>query len=231
MIFYYFNYYHYFIILFIYHIYFFCCVSIKIFSSSLLNLLLIWLNQCLFTPLLISRQRIWGLIYFNPSFIYNIIGIIRPHHEKIWPYAKIWIKWKEISNVHWKQNYSSSYEVSSSFRHFTDSGVLLTYIWPNGNSWILFLSFPFLYRLVWIIFRICQVLRYWLETFYDEDFENSDILTLRFRDFVEKKVAVDFEDQGPALLKLLASKVSLFPALLISTKNGIKKLKRDIKKK
>jgi len=48
---------------------------------------------------------------------------------------------------------------------------------------------------------------------------------------VEKKVAVDFEDQGPALLKLLASKVSLFPALLISTKNGIKKLKRDIKKK
>ncbi|KXS21113.1 ras GEF [Gonapodya prolifera JEL478] len=55
--------------------------------------------------------------------------------------------------------------------------------------------------------RCCIALKDWISEYFDEDWADDELLVLRFREFVEKRVASDFQKWSQPLLNLLNEKL------------------------
>ncbi|KAJ3342817.1 hypothetical protein HDU93_000947 [Gonapodya sp. JEL0774] len=55
--------------------------------------------------------------------------------------------------------------------------------------------------------RCCIALKDWISEFFDEDWADDEMLVMRFREFVEKRVASDFQKWSQPLLKILNEKL------------------------
>ncbi|KAJ3254360.1 hypothetical protein HK103_007242 [Boothiomyces macroporosus] len=58
-------------------------------------------------------------------------------------------------------------------------------------------------KVVQVRLKVCHVLLYWIQNHFEEDFVDNEYLILRFRDFVNKKVAPDFEHMAVQVLETL----------------------------
>jgi hypothetical protein len=54
---------------------------------------------------------------------------------------------------------------------------------------------------------VCHVFLTWIKTHFEEDFVDNEPLIMKLRDFIEKKVAYDFENMAATLIETLESKV------------------------
>lgn len=58
-------------------------------------------------------------------------------------------------------------------------------------------------KVVQVRLKVCHVLLYWIQNHFEEDFVDNEYLILRFRDFINKKVAPDFEHMAVQVLETL----------------------------
>ncbi len=62
-------------------------------------------------------------------------------------------------------------------------------------------------KIVPIRLRTCNLIRHWIENYYFEDFLTNEVLVQTTLEFVEKKIAFDFERQADIIRGLLREKV------------------------
>ncbi|KAI8924505.1 ras guanine nucleotide exchange factor domain-containing protein [Entophlyctis helioformis] len=62
-------------------------------------------------------------------------------------------------------------------------------------------------KVVQVRLRVCHVLLHWIQNHFEEDFVDYEQYILRYRDFVEKKVAFDFEQLSVTMLQALDAKL------------------------
>nr|KAJ3420229.1 hypothetical protein HK105_005931 [Polyrhizophydium stewartii] len=62
-------------------------------------------------------------------------------------------------------------------------------------------------KVVQVRLRVCHVLQHWIQNHFEEDFIDYEQFILRYRDFVEKKVAIDFEQLSVTMLETLERKL------------------------
>ncbi|TPX66009.1 hypothetical protein SpCBS45565_g04755 [Spizellomyces sp. 'palustris'] len=56
--------------------------------------------------------------------------------------------------------------------------------------------------------RVCGVIKYWMETHFEEDFSQCDLVVFKLRDFVESVITLDSEALAKDLMKMLDEKLS-----------------------
>jgi hypothetical protein len=66
-------------------------------------------------------------------------------------------------------------------------------------------------KIVPIRMNVCNVLKYWLDYYFEGDFSLNESLVLYFRDFVETKIMPDFSEMGKILINLLQEKINAPP--------------------
>ncbi|KAJ3214118.1 hypothetical protein HK099_007016 [Clydaea vesicula] len=64
-------------------------------------------------------------------------------------------------------------------------------------------------KIVPVRMRVCNVLKIWIEFYFEGDFAQNESLVLYFRDFVENKISLDFQAMTKTLLKTLDFKIGI----------------------
>jgi hypothetical protein len=54
---------------------------------------------------------------------------------------------------------------------------------------------------------VCHVLLQWVQNYFEDDFVDNELLILRFKEFISKKVAADFEHMSVQILDVLEQKL------------------------
>ena len=62
-------------------------------------------------------------------------------------------------------------------------------------------------KVVQVRLRVCNVFLKWIKCHFEEDFVDNEPLLMKFRDFIEKKVALDFENMAATMVEQLEIKV------------------------
>ncbi|KAJ3274260.1 hypothetical protein HDV01_003333 [Terramyces sp. JEL0728] len=69
-------------------------------------------------------------------------------------------------------------------------------------------------KVVQVRLKVCHVLLYWIQNHFEEDFVDNEFLILRFRDFINKKVALDFEHMAVQILETLEKELEKSTAVV-----------------
>lgn len=63
-------------------------------------------------------------------------------------------------------------------------------------------------KVVQVRLKVCHIMLHWIQNHFEEDFADNQFLIDRFRDFISKKVMVDFEQMGVQITDVLKKQLS-----------------------
>ena len=63
-------------------------------------------------------------------------------------------------------------------------------------------------KVVQVRLKVCHTMLHWIQNHFEEDFADNEFLINRFRDFIIKKVMIDFEHMGVQIMDVLKKQLA-----------------------